>query len=121
MKIIIPNSLDEIQKWVASKIEKRKEFRICGQGTRFVDSNLKKASGAQIKQQCMKTQNIFICISEGGVRGREIHYCRGLLCIHYWLGLAWLACIGCIGLHWFALVALACIGLHWFCIGFALV
>ena len=41
MKIILPNSLDEIQKWVASKIEKRKEFRICGQGTRFVDSNLK--------------------------------------------------------------------------------
>ena len=40
MKIILPNSLDEIQKWVASKIEKRKEFRICGQGTRFVDSNL---------------------------------------------------------------------------------
>ena len=41
MKIILPNSLDEIQKWVASKIEKRKEFRICGKGTRFVDSNLK--------------------------------------------------------------------------------
>ena len=38
MKMILPNSLEEIQKWISSRIEHRKSFRICGKGTRFVDS-----------------------------------------------------------------------------------
>ena len=36
--MIIPDSLEDIQKWVSSRIRMKKSFKICGKGTRFVDS-----------------------------------------------------------------------------------
>tara|TARA_B100000700_G_scaffold273069_1_gene317134 strand:- start:617 stop:1822 length:1206 start_codon:yes stop_codon:yes gene_type:complete len=38
MSIFSPSSLEEIQSWVSSRIQKKQAFRICGKGSRFLNS-----------------------------------------------------------------------------------
>jgi len=72
--MIMPSSLEDIQNWVCSRIRKKKSFRICGKGTRFVDSgssNLKLISSDILSLQKLDKKRFFdyedmvVCLESG--------------------------------------------------------